>query len=145
MEPSCGWICNPANGTVDRQVSLCARRFFFDPHVGTSCQKAFLTKSIVAANLLFLVSSKKNSITRSRTHEYTNNPLVIANFATGTLDLNSTNIKLCTYYSLNFVMKAGILNPLTSPSILWTILFVCTRSCKMDEVHLLYCFAFTIA
>jgi len=29
---------------------------------------------------------------------------------------------------LNFVLKAGILQPVTSPSIFWTILFVCTRS-----------------
>ena len=35
-------------------------------------------------------------------------------------------------YTLNFVLKAGILKPVTSPSISWTILFVCTRSCKMD-------------
>jgi len=33
---------------------------------------------------------------------------------------------------LNLVLKAGILKPVTSPSIFWTILFVCTRSCKMD-------------
>ena len=61
--------------------------------------------------------------------------------------LHLNTYEFCTLYILNFVLKAGILNPLTSPSILWTILFVCTRSCKLDEIHLLYRqgFAFTIA
>ena len=47
------------NGTVDRQVSLCARRALFDPHGSTSYQKVFLTKSIVVSNLLLLVLSIK--------------------------------------------------------------------------------------
>ena len=86
-------------------------------------------------------------MTRARTHECTTMQLVLTNCATETQGFNSTNLKLCTNYSLNFVLKSGILNPLTSPSILWTILFVCTRSCRMDEIHLLYWqgFTFTIA
>jgi len=81
-----------------------------------------------------------------RSNNYTMIPWMLTTFAIKTHALYKTR-KLCTYYSLNFVLKAGILNPLTSPSILWTILLVCTRSCKMDEIYFLYWqgFTFTIA
>jgi len=126
---------------------LYGRRALFDPHGATTCKNAFLTKSIVVSNFLLLVSSKKNSMTRSRTNDCTTNQRVLTDVATGTQGFNNTHLQLCTHYTLNFVLKAGILNPLTSPSILWTILFVCTRSCKMDEIHLMYWqgFTFTIA
>ena len=123
------------------------RRALFDPHVFTLCKQAILTKSIVVSNLLLLVSSQKTCTIRFRSHNCTMNPRVLTTFAIKTQAFNGKIRKLCTYYSLNFVLKAGILNPLASPSILWTILFVCTMSCKMDEVHLLYWqgFTFTIA
>ena len=83
----------------------------------------------------------------ARSHNYTIVPQMLTTFAMETHAFRDKIRKLCTYYSFNFVLKAGILNPLMSPSILWTILFVCTRSCKMDEIHLLYRqgFTFTIA
>jgi len=126
---------------------LYGRKSLFDPHGTTSCKKALLKKSIVVSNLLLLVSSKKHSTTRSQTHNCTTNARVLNNFATGTQGFSWDTKEFCTLDILNFVLKAGILNPLTSPSILWTILFVCTRSCKMDEIHLLYWqgFTFTIA
>jgi len=135
------------NSVVGREVDLYGRRSLFDPHGSTSCMKALLTKSIVISNLLLLVSSKKHTTTRYRTHKSTTNARVLNNFATATQGFIRDTKEFCTFYSLNFVLKAGILNSLTSPSILWTILLVCTRSCKMDEIHLLYRqgFTFTIA
>ena len=97
---------------------------------------------------IVLVSSQQNCVYIGiRSHNYTMIPRMLTTFAIKTHSFHDKTRKLCTYYSLNFVLKTGILNPLTSPSILWTILFVCTRSCKMDEIHLLYwqVFTFTIA
>ena len=89
----------------------------------------------------------KNYTIGTRSHNCTMNPRVLTTWTIETQGFEGKPSKLCTFYSLNFVLKAGILNPLTSPSILWTILFVCTSSCKMDEIHLLYWqgFTFTIA
>jgi len=125
------------NSTVDREVNLHGKRPLFDPRSSVCPKKSFVTKSIVISNLLMLVKFTKYSMTRFRTHTCRTNRRMLANFATRTQGFNCFK-KLCTDYTLNFVLNTGILNPLTSPSILWTILFVCTRSCKKDEIHLLY-------
>jgi len=105
--------------------------------------KALLMKSIVVSNLVLLASSKKHTTTKYRTHKSKTNARVLNNFATATQGFICDATEFYIFHSLNFVLKAVIQNPLTTPSILWTILFVCTRSCKMDEIHLLYRQGFT--
>jgi len=93
--------------------------------------------SIAVSKLLLLVSSKKHKTYPKGPGQVVNprvqgiSPCVKRLYHGNTMTTYHL-FEFWRMYCYNFVLKVGILKSLTSPSILWTILFVCTRSCKIN-------------